>query len=109
MAYSAAVGVGEAAAIEKLCGQSRRVEAAECRLRVGRIGEPEGADRAIAPWLEPEPSEWIATVRVLAQVFCVMAAGVIPPAASVIGDCRAVLDERSGYLGPRPWPRDRSG
>src|SRR5947209_8854295 len=68
MADAAAVGVGEAAAIEELSGQSRRVEAAERGLRVGGIGQPEGADAAVAPRLALEPSERVATVLGLAQV-----------------------------------------
>jgi hypothetical protein len=95
MADTAAVGVGEAAAIEELCGQSRRVEAAECRLRVGRIGEPKGAEAAVAPWLVLQPSERVAAVLGLAQIFCELAARTIAAAAVLIDDGIAVLDEIS--------------
>ena len=117
MTDAAAIGVGEAAAIEELCGQSRRVETAECGLRVGGIGQPEGADAAVAPRLAPEPSERVATVLGLAQVFCETAGRTIAAAAVLISDGVAVPDEISGDLGSRPpssafddaWPsRSRS-
>jgi len=101
MADAAAVSVGEAAAIEELCGQSRRVEAAERRLCVGGIGQPEGADAAVAPRLAQEPGERVATVLGLAQVFRETTARMIAAAAVLIGDGIAVPDEISGDLGPR--------
>ena len=48
MADAAAIGVGEATAIEELRRQSRRVEAAERRLRMSGIGQPEAAHATIA-------------------------------------------------------------
>ena len=51
MAYTAAIGVRKAAAIEKLRCQTGRVEAAEGRLSMRRVGEPEGPDPPVAPTL----------------------------------------------------------
>jgi hypothetical protein len=50
------------------------VEAAERRLGMGGIGQPDGADTAVAPRLAAEPGERVAPARGLAQVFCEMAA-----------------------------------
>ena len=109
MANATAIGVGEAAAIEELCRQPRRVEAAERRLRVGSIGQPEGADTAVAPRLALEPSERVETVLGLAQIFRETAAGMIAAAAILIGDGIAVPDEIGGDLGSRPRLRDCGG
>jgi hypothetical protein len=45
-----------------------------CCLRMGSIGEPEGADAAVAPRLALEPSERVATVLSLAEILREMAA-----------------------------------
>ena len=100
MTDAAAIGVGEAAAIEELCGQFRRVEAAERRLRVGRIGQPKGANASIAPRLAPDPGERVATVLGLAQIFRETAARMITAATVLIGDGIAVPDE----IKQRPRP-----
>jgi hypothetical protein len=55
-----------------------------------------------------EPTECVATVLGLAQIFREMGARTIAAAAILIGDGIAALDEISSDLGPRPW-RDRSG
>src|SRR5439155_26864684 len=97
MADAAAVGIGKTPTIEELCGQSRRVEAAECGLRVGSIGEPEGADAAVAPRLAHQPSERVAAVLGLAQVFCELAARTIAAAAVLIGDGIAACAADRGH------------
>src|SRR5215469_669850 len=99
MADATAIGVGEAAAIEELCGQPRRVEAAERRLRVGSIGQPEGADTAVAPSLALEPDERVEAVLGLAQIFRETAARTIAAAAILVGDGITVADKTSGDLG----------
>src|SRR5207302_1939603 len=57
VANAAAIGVREAAAVEKLCGKARRVETAERGLGMRRIGKAEGTDPAIAPGLPNQPDE----------------------------------------------------
>src|SRR6516162_5256545 len=88
MPDAAAIGAGEAAAIEELRRQSRRVEAAERRLGMGGIGQAEGADTAVGPRLAPQPNQRVKTVLGLA-------------AAILVGDRIAVFDEISRNLGPR--------
>jgi len=104
MADAAAVCVGEAAAIEELGRQPRRIEAAERRLRVGGVGQSEGADAAVAPGLALEPNERVETVLGLAQIFYKTAARTVAAAAILIGDGVAVPGEISGELGPGPRP-----
>src|SRR5215469_6825134 len=109
MTDAAAIGVGEAAAIEKLCRQPGRIEAAECGLRMGGIGQAEGADAAVAPRLALQPNERVKTVLSLAHIFCKASAGMIAAAAILVGDRIAVPGEIRGELGPRAWPYVRSG
>src|SRR5262245_43725803 len=109
MADAAAIGVGKAAAIEKLRRQPRRVEAAERRLRMGGVGQPEGADAAVAPRLSLEPDEGVETVLRLAQIFRETAARMIAATAILIGNGIAVPNEIGGDFGPRPGPCDRGG
>ena len=69
VADAAAIGVGEAAAIEELRRQTRRVEAAERRLRVRGIGQAERPDAAVAPGLAHQPGERVVAVLGLAEIF----------------------------------------
>src|ERR1700730_18096683 len=103
MPDAAAVGIGEAAAIEELRRQSRRVEAPERRLRVSGIGQPEGADPAVAPRLAPEPSERVAAVLGLTEVFCKATARMVAATTVLIGDGIAVFDKISGNFRARSW------
>ena len=101
MADAAAIGVREAAAIEELRLQPRRVETGERRLGVRGIGQPERADTAVAPGLTHEPGERVGAVLGLAEVFREIAARAIAAAAVLIGDRIAVRDEIGGDLGSR--------
>jgi hypothetical protein len=56
-------------AAEKLRRQTWRVETAECGLGVGRIGEPEGADPAVAPALPHQPGEGVEAILGLLRYF----------------------------------------
>jgi hypothetical protein len=78
------------------CAIYTRVEAAERRLRVGRIGQPEGADPVVAPRLAHEPSESVATVLGLAQVLRETTARMIAATAVLIDDSIAVPDNIGG-------------
>ncbi len=104
---AAAVGIREAAAIEKLRRQPRRVETAERRLGVRGIGQAEGADAPVAPALPHQPGERVAAVLGLAQVFREAASRFVAPTAILVDDRIAVLDEVAGHLGAGTGPRGR--
>ena len=104
MPDAAAIGAGEAAAIEELRHQPGRVEAAERRLRMGGIGQTEGADVPVAPRLALEPGERVEAVLGLAQIFCKTAARMIAATAILVDEGVAVSDKISGGVSPRPRP-----
>jgi len=93
MADAAAVGVREPAAIEVLRGEARRVEAAQRHLRVRRVAEAHRRDSAVAPGLTDEPGAGVEAVRRLAQILGETALRAITPAAILVGDGIARLDE----------------
>jgi len=99
---------GKTAAIEKLRRQTRRVETAECGLCVGRVGEPEGADPAVAPALPHEPGEGVEAILGFAQVFREAAPRFVPSPAILIDDGIAVAHKIGGDVGARAGRRDGS-
>src|SRR5256885_17188577 len=99
MPDTAAIGMREAAAIEELGGETRRVETAECHLGMRGIGEAHRRDAAVAPGLRQQPGERIEAVLGLAQIFRELPLGAVPAAAILIDDGIAVRDEIGGDLG----------
>ena len=93
VADAAAIGVGEAAAIEVLRGKTRRVEAAQRHLRMRRIGKTHRRDPAVAPGLRHQPIAGVVAVRRLAQILGEAALGTVAPAAILIDDGVAGTDE----------------
>jgi hypothetical protein len=105
----AAIGIGESAAIEKLCRQTRRVETTEGRLGVRRVREAESADPAVAPVLSHQPSKRVVAVLGLAEVFRKTASRFIAAAAVLIDDGIAVAHEVPGDRRARAGRRHSDG
>ena len=99
MADAALPGIAEAAAIEHLREQARRIEAAERRLGVGGVGEAQGADPPIAPGLLAQPGAGVDAVMPVREVFDEHALGSVAAAAILVDDGVAAREEGGGELG----------
>ena len=95
------IGVGEAAAVDQHAGQPRRVETGGGDLGMGGVGEPHGADAAIAPGLRHDPGQGVIAVLALGQVFLKTPLGTPAPAAILINHDVAMGDEMGRHLGAR--------
>src|SRR5271166_1857488 len=99
MADAAAISVRKPAAVEKLRGETGRIEAAERCLRMRRIREAERTNPAVAPGLPHQPAEGVVSVLGLAQIFCEAA---LRPARRRLVIRGALEEDRTRTVAGRP-------
>ena len=92
-------GIVEPAAIQHLRHQPRRIEAAQRRLGMCRIGQPHGRDPPVAPGLRAQPGAGVDPVLPVRQVFHESAFGPVAAARVLIDHRIARGDERRGQRG----------
>ena len=62
-------GIGEAAAVKHLRQQAWWIEASQCGLGMGGVGQAHGDDATVAPRLRSEPGAGVEAVFTVAEVF----------------------------------------